>query len=139
VYWEQPGRAILDFGLTAVPAPPEGEFDATESKVIAFTGDHRDDIIKAYQDMGRRVEKEECIVNKEMDWILLDKYCRTWSTLSNYLDKHPQERQASDGKRDIVGRFLLRLREEMERSTGSIPDRFLVEWPTTLLLFHKRS
>ena len=85
------------------------------------------------------MEKEECILNKEMDWILLEKYCRTWSTLSNYLDTHPQERQASDGERDIVGRFLLRLREEMERSTGSIPDRFLVEWPTTLLLFRKRT
>jgi hypothetical protein len=39
--------------------------------------------------MGRHVEKEECILKKKKkDWVLLDKYCRTWGTLSNYLDKH---------------------------------------------------
>lgn len=119
-----------------MPTPPETVFDPNETKVVAFTGSYRDDIVQAYEGMGRRVEKEGCILNKQMDWTLMDRYCRTWSSLSHYLDAHPEEKEM---KVDIVGRFLMRLKEEMRRSTGSVPDTFLVEWPMTVLLFRKRS
>ncbi|KIM24908.1 hypothetical protein M408DRAFT_331571 [Serendipita vermifera MAFF 305830] len=134
-YWEQPGRSILNFGLTAVPAPPAETFDSIESKVIAFTGDYRDDIVQRYRKLGRNVEANECVLDRPMNWTLLDKYCRTWISLSNYRDAHPE---LADEQPDIVNRFLERLREEMQRATGSVPETFVVEWPTTVLLFRKR-
>lgn len=128
----------MDFGLAAVPSPPEDTFNPEESKVVAFTGTYRDDIVQSYQEMGRRVEKEECILDKQMDWMLLDKYCRTWSSLSNYMEAHPEEKLLQ-GNQDIVARFLSRMKEEMESCTGSIPETFTVEWPMTVLLFRRRS
>ena len=143
-YWEQPGRAILDFGLSVVPSPPQQIFDENEANVIAFVGEHRDDIVDAHKTKGRRVESAECVLNKRMDWGLLERYFRTWSSLTNYLVAHPEERRDRDAdggesrQPDIVVRFLGRLQEEMKRSTGSVPESVLVEWPTTVLLYRKR-
>lgn len=143
-YWEQPGRALLDAGLITVPAPPEDSFDASASKVISFSGDQRKDLEADFASSGRQFEKDEIILSKDLTWELLEKYCRTWSSLSNYLEDFPEEkaRKLSNGGKggeegDILDRFLLRLRNEMLKTTGSIPEKVEIEWPMTLLLYRK--
>jgi hypothetical protein len=61
------------------------------------------------------------------------------------LEKFPEEKEkrlSNGGKGgqegDIVDRFLLRLRNEMLKTTGSIPEKVDIEWPVTLLLYRKR-
>jgi hypothetical protein len=144
-YWEQPGRAILDAGLITVPLPPEDSFDMETSKVTSFSGNQRRDLQAALTASGRKVENDKVILNKSLTWELLEKYCRTWSSLSNYLEKFPEEKEkrlSNGGKGgqegDIVDRFLLRLRNEMLKTTGSIPEKVDIEWPVTLLLYRKR-
>jgi trans-aconitate 3-methyltransferase len=144
-YWEQPGRAILDAGLVTVPLPPEDSFDVEASKVISFSGTQRQDIEAALTASGRKVENDEVILNNSLTWELLEKYCRTWSSLSNYLEKYPEEKEkrlSNGGKGgpdgDIVDRFLSRLRNELLKTTGSIPEKVDIEWPVTLLLYRKR-
>lgn len=128
-----------------MPLPPEEGFDVENSRVISFSGDQRQDLEAALTASGRKVENDEFILNKAFTWELLEKYCRTWSSLSNYLEKFPEEREKrlSNGgkggqKGDIVDRFLSRLRNEMLKTTGSIPEKIDIEWPVTLLLYRKR-
>lgn len=142
-YWERPGRPILDAGLTTIPSP-SSPFDPAESEVILFNGKYRDDINN--HNWERNVKVEDVILNKEMTWELLDKYCRTWSALANFLAKHPQEKdkRISDGdsaneQGDIVQRFLAKLKGELEKSGGKVPESLVIEWPMTLLLYRKRS
>jgi hypothetical protein len=144
-YWEQPGRAILDAGLITVPLPPEDSFEVENSKVILFSGNQRQDLEAVLTTSGRKVENDKVILHKELTWELLEKYCRTWSSLSNYLERFPEEKEkrlSNVGKGgqegDILDRFLLRLRNEMLKTTGSIPETVDIEWPMTLLLYRKR-
>jgi hypothetical protein len=143
-YWERPGRPILDAGLTTIPSPPSSAFDPGESEAVLFNGKYREDISNHNWDRKARVE--DVILHKEMTWELLDKYCRTWSAFANFLAKHPQEKdkRISEGdpaneQGDIVQRFLAKLKRELEKSGGKVPESLVIEWPMTLLLYRKRS
>ncbi|KAG8819942.1 hypothetical protein FRC17_010295 [Serendipita sp. 399] len=190
-YWEQPGRAVLDGGLVAVPHPSMvlspsssspsqqhggfGDGDGVsgaelgyEAKVVSFSGEYRPDILRAFETLYRtptattarmgmemqvqvQVQKEGVILVKEMDWEGLERYLRTWSSCSTYLERFPEEKERrrqgdqqnaveerGEGEGDIVQRFLRKLKREMERTRGR-EERLVIEWPLTLLLYHKRS
>ncbi|PVG03965.1 hypothetical protein CPB86DRAFT_311983 [Serendipita vermifera] len=143
-YWEQPGRAIVVDGLLSIPHPPTNAFDASASTIVAFVGNTRPEWDDKFAASGRKIQKEEIVLRKEMTWELLEKYGRTWSSLSNYLDAFPEERSkkvpeaglgGKDG--DILDRLIFRMKEEMRSSHGSVPETLAVEWPMNLLLFRK--
>ncbi|KAG8812694.1 hypothetical protein FRC17_001892 [Serendipita sp. 399] len=187
-YWEQPGRAVLDGGLVAVPHPSmvlspssspsqqhggSGDGDGAsgteigyEAKVVSFSGEYRPDVLRALETLYRtptattagmgmemevEVQKEGVILVKEMDWDGLERYLRTWSSCSTYLERFPEEKERrrqgdqqnaveerEEAEGDIVQRFLTKLKREMERTKGR-EERLVIEWPLTLLLYRKRS
>ncbi|KAG8832331.1 hypothetical protein FRC18_005256 [Serendipita sp. 400] len=183
-YWEQPGRAILDGGLVAVPHPStllplpshDNEKDKAddrtegrkyESKVVLFSGDYRPDVLEAFETIQREsqegvrgkrgptmtIESEDVVLVKEMDWVALEKYFRTWSSYATYLEAFPEEKAkrvaleseagvGGVGEGDIVNRFLSKLKREVGTIRGvekGFPERLVVEWPLALLLYRKRS
>lgn len=143
-YWEQPGRSILDGGLLSIPNPPSSaHFDLSASQVVLYSGSLRPDVFQAFTDYENRqiegkkreIVQEDVVLEKEMTWELLERYCRTWSSLATYLEQHPDEKERRDG--DILQRFLKRMKDEIVSRGEAVPESLTVEWPMTLLLYRK--
>jgi hypothetical protein len=98
---------------------------------VYFVGDHEPNL---------QGDKYPVILKKYLDWDSFDKYLRTWSSLHDYLAKHPDDKDAEG--QDIVNRFV----QEVRKKGGKIPgaaaeawkDGFTAEWPLALLLLRKR-
>ena len=124
------GRSILEGYLKKVPIPTSAPWDSAATRRVYFVGDHEHNLEGG---------KHPIILKKYLSWDSFQQYLRTWSSLHNYLAKHPNDKNA-EGK-DIVDRFVEEVREEGSKIPGADAeawkDGFAAEWPLALLLFRK--
>ncbi|CAE6415610.1 unnamed protein product [Rhizoctonia solani] len=129
-HWQQPGRSILEGYLQKVPVPTSSPWDPTSIRRIYYVGDHEPDL---------QGEKLPIILNKYLTWDAFSSYLRTWSSLHDYLVKHPDDKD-SEG-RDIVDRLAKEVYEKGEilpnTDAKAWKDGFVAEWPLALLLVKK--
>ncbi|KAF8577836.1 S-adenosyl-L-methionine-dependent methyltransferase [Ramaria rubella] len=136
LYWEQPGRSILDNHFLDVPKAPEPDFKDHEH--IFWTGDYYPAISSP----------RPTLLRKGVSWEGFQAYLRTFSALYAFHEKHPEDaskrtglaHRPSDGKGgDIVERFWWRLKDEIAKHNGGDEGEEVdIEWPMAMLLF-KRS
>ncbi|OBZ78374.1 Trans-aconitate 3-methyltransferase [Grifola frondosa] len=106
-YWEQPGRAILDDHLLAIPDATQvvpGAF--REFTRVFFTGAHDPGLPDA----------RPVILRKTMTWAELMEYLRTASALHTFLERNPEDMKHPDG--DIAVRAWKGLKAEAARQDG---------------------
>ncbi|KEP54033.1 putative S-adenosylmethionine-dependent methyltransferase [Rhizoctonia solani 123E] len=129
-HWQQPGRSILEGYLQKVPVPTCAPWDPTSIRRVYYVGDHEPSL---------QGEKLPIILRKHLTWDAFNSYLRTWSSLHDYLVKHPDDKD-SEG-RDIVDRFIREVYEKGEKLPGTNAkvwrEGFVAEWPLVLLLLKK--
>ncbi|GAB1520779.1 trans-aconitate methyltransferase 1 [Rhizoctonia solani] len=129
-HWQQPGRSILEGYLQKIPLPTSSPWDPSSIRRIYYVGDHEPDL---------QGEKLPIILKKYLTWDAFKSYLRTWSSLHDYLVKHPNDKD-SEG-RDIVDRLVKEVYEKGESlpdaDTKAWKDGFIAEWPLALLLLKK--
>jgi hypothetical protein len=124
------GRSILEGYLQKVPVPTSPPWDPSSIRRIYYVGDHEPDL---------QGEKLPIVLTKYLSWDAFRSYLRTWSSLHDYLVKHPNDKD-SEG-RDIVDRLVKEVYEKGENladtDTKAWKDGFIAEWPLALLLLKK--
>jgi hypothetical protein len=73
------------------------------------------------------------ILRKRMSWDELLGYFRTWSSLHTYHERHPADRERSDG--DIAVRFWNELKDGAAAKSNE--EKVDVEWPVAMILVKK--
>ncbi|KAG9074453.1 hypothetical protein FS749_013989 [Ceratobasidium sp. UAMH 11750] len=130
-HWEQPGRSILEGYLQKVPVPTTPPWDPASTRRVYFVGTH---------EPAMQGEKHPVILFKYLSWDAFHQYLRTWSSLHNYLDNHPNDKDQEG--RDIVDRFVKNVREQGEKLEGTDVEGwkqgFTAEWPLALILLRKQ-
>ncbi|KAF8755081.1 S-adenosyl-L-methionine-dependent methyltransferase [Rhizoctonia solani] len=127
-HWQQPGnymRSILRVLDSTVlrsldsrrlsskdPLPTSSPWDPSSIRRIYYVGDHEPDL---------QGEKLPIILKKYLTWDAFKSYLRTWSSLHDYLVKHPNDKD-SEG-RDIVDRLLRRCTKKEKVYQTRIPKR----------------
>jgi len=125
VYWQQPGRSILDNHLLQVPEALDvvpGQFAPLDR--VFFTGLH-------YPSLP---SPRPVILHKKVTWANLHSYFRTWSCLHTYHERYPEDRDRPDG--DIAARFFKALKDGVKEQGGAVDDNddIDVEWPVALIM-----
>ncbi|KAF7984927.1 hypothetical protein HWV62_9835 [Athelia sp. TMB] len=136
-HWQQPGRAILDAHLVAVPAPTDA-FSAFER--VYFTVRLIDIARTAGAHYPALPAARPVIMRKSVSWADLQAYLRTWSALHTYHERFPADLQRADG--DIAARLVRALQRgvagEGEGGVGEgDADEVELEFPLALLLATK--
>ncbi|KAB5595927.1 Trans-aconitate 3-methyltransferase [Ceratobasidium theobromae] len=130
-HWQQPGRSILEGYLQRIPTPTDAPWDPASNRRVYFVGDHEPEL---------QGEKHPVILKKYLSWANFSQYLRTWSSLHDYLDKHPEDKDSSGG--DISDRFVREVREAGEKipeaDAKAWEDGFEAEWPLALYLLRRR-
>ncbi|KAJ1303382.1 hypothetical protein OPQ81_011574 [Rhizoctonia solani] len=129
-HWQQPGRSILEGYLQKVPLPTSPPWDTSLTRRVYYVGDHEPSL---------QGEKLPVILKKYLTWDCFKSYLRTWSSLHDYLVKHPDDKDSKG--RDIVDRFVNEVYEKGEKlpntDTKAWKEGFVAEWPLALLLLKK--
>ncbi|CAE6458204.1 unnamed protein product [Rhizoctonia solani] len=129
-HWQQPGRSILEGYLQKVPIPTSQPWDPASIRRIYYVGDHEPSL---------QGEKLPIILKKYLTWDAFKSYLRTWSSLHDYLAKHPGDKDTEG--RDIVDRFVRNVYEKgaelPNTDTNAWKEGFIAEWPLALLLLKK--
>lgn len=161
-YWEQPGRSIVNQGLEPVPFPTTyaeiaEQWDASTAfkRTFSTQGLEKDQIWSSWppltstqleadgltQEVKREFtgEQKDVTMDKTLDWDQLASYLRTWSATHTYLQQHPEEKEQKGGK-DVVDRFLVKLREEVTRANGGKEVQELhLRWPLCFVMIKKKA
>ncbi|KAE8268596.1 hypothetical protein A4X09_0g3741 [Tilletia walkeri] len=138
-YFEKPGRTILERGLVDVPWPwqlnkkddPALErWDQTSATRTMYSVSSPNPewppINNASQAAGR-------VMDLVVTWEGLERYLRTASAVNNFLHQHPND-AAQHGGRDVVHRFVDRLKERIPRDT----EKLRLQWPLSLMMIKAR-
>ncbi|EPQ30926.1 uncharacterized protein PFL1_01824 [Pseudozyma flocculosa PF-1] len=154
-YWEQPGRSIISNCFADIPFPTAPEWDqATAIRRVFSTegllpeqiparwppqaspGSPRPDTASLSAEARAELETPGNL-EKSMTWEMMSSYLHTWSSVHNFLEEHPGDRD--DPRGDVVERFLRRLRDEIGRGErgGRIPERVTLRWPVGFLFVKK--
>jgi SAM-dependent methyltransferase len=126
LYWEQPGRSIINNHLVEVPEGNEvvpGAFSDFER--VFFTGDH-------YPSLP---SPRSVIMCKRMSWNDLLSYINTWSSLHTFRLRNPAD--AENPRGDIAVRFWKDLMEGAEREDGRTVeghDEVDIELPLAMIM-----
>jgi SAM-dependent methyltransferase len=126
LYWEQPGRSIINNHLVEVPEGNEvvpGAFSDFER--VFFTGDH-------YPSLP---SPRSVIMCKKMTWNDLLSYINTWSSLHTFRLRNPTDAEKPRG--DIAVRFWKDLMEGAEREDGRTVeghDEVDIELPLAMIM-----
>ncbi|EST04849.1 Methyltransferase type 11 [Kalmanozyma brasiliensis GHG001] len=155
-YWEQPGRSIVNAGLSPVPFPftyPEmaSHWDEGSAfkRTFSTTGlpkEHHwsswppptthpltaslpDEVASEFTG-----KQESATMDKHLDWSQLASYLRTWSATHTYLSEHPNE------KADVVDRFVQQLKQAVTRENGGNEvEQLHLRWPLCFVMVQKKS
>lgn len=88
-----------------------------------FLGDH-------YPDLPNT---RPVILRKKTTWEGFEEYLRSYSSLRNFQDCHPTDRERADG--DIVVRFMEKIKKGMREEDGAADDDVVeIEWPLALIM-----
>ena len=157
-YWEQPGRSIINQGLSPVPFPttyPDiasyWDVDKAFKRTFSTKGLGKDQIWSSWPPLpttpldvtglGEEVKRafegdQDVTMDKWMDWDQLASYLRTWSATHTYLQQHPQD---GKGGKDVVGRFLDQLKDEVTRANGGKEvEQLHLRWPLCFVMIKKK-
>jgi SAM-dependent methyltransferase len=145
-YWQQPGRAIVEALLDPIPFPsPPAEIRTSDSWTdfpLAEPNLPQPDSMSASDGNGEwdpasfiRLKTvsgsgDKLAIRKTLDWLALAAYLRTSSALHKYEEAHPEET-------DVVGAYVRKLREAVEREAGHEVATVDVEWPAVVVLAGK--
>ncbi|EJT99573.1 S-adenosyl-L-methionine-dependent methyltransferase [Dacryopinax primogenitus] len=123
--WEQPGRSIVEALLDPIPSPGL-PFDPSTEQRIKYSG--------SYFPKPEVPDPQPVILSKRMNRQDLDTYARTFSALHTFWEKHPEDKQRSDG--DFATRFVARMMQVISEDGGNT-NEFTVDWPAGLILVKK--
>ncbi|KAJ3842710.1 S-adenosyl-L-methionine-dependent methyltransferase [Lentinula raphanica] len=154
-YWERPGRTILERHLVDVPEPKQ--ILGTESNLMAdtdrvyFSGPYHETSPTISPSSNPSVTLP-VILRSQSTWNGLLGYFHTFSSLHNYIEKHPDDAK-NHGGQSIAERTWSELmegaekeekeRKELEGEDGSKDfhikgeDELVVEWPVAMILVKK--
>jgi trans-aconitate 3-methyltransferase len=76
------------------------------------------------------------IMRKKMPWEGLLSYLYTFSSLQNYHEKYPADKDDPDG--DIAQRFFKELQKHASQKDGGSSSEVEVEWPMALIVARRR-
>ncbi|KAF8637041.1 hypothetical protein AX16_010896 [Volvariella volvacea WC 439] len=120
-HFQRPGRTILENHLQDVPAPSEilQSAELTDFQRVYFTGGHYS-LLPASQ--TRKV-----IMRKEMNWVQILGYLRSWSALHTYHELYPEDLPApldsrfleDDAELSKVAGYLLGLSDSTHPHGGN--------------------
>ncbi|CDW97082.1 hypothetical protein [Sporisorium scitamineum] len=159
-FWEQPGRSIINQGLSPVPFPTSyhelasfWDDSSAFKRTFSTTGLEKDQIWSSWPplttsplecDLAKEVKEEfegkheETTMDKYLNWDQLASYLRTWSATHTYLTQHPDDKEKNGGK-DVVDRFLQQLREEVKRANGGKEvEQLHLRWPLCFVMIKKK-
>ncbi|KAJ3899113.1 S-adenosyl-L-methionine-dependent methyltransferase [Lentinula edodes] len=151
-YWERPGRTILERHLVDVPEPKKvlGEsVTLTDTDRVYFSGPYHDTSPTTSPSPNAPITLP-IILRSQSTWNGLLGYFHTFSSLHNYLEKHPDDALKHGGK-TIAERTWTELMEgaekeerenkELEEQAGEVrvrgEDELIVEWPVAMVLAKK--
>lgn len=161
-YWEQPGRSIVNQGLEPVPFPtsyPDLASHWDESTAFKRTfstlGLKKDQIWSSWppltstpltiNGLSEQVkqefegQQEDATMDKHLSWAQLASYLRTWSATHTYLAEHKDEKEQHGG-RDVVDRFLEKLKDEVTRANGGKEvEELHLRWPLCFVMIKKKA
>ena len=160
-YWEQPGRSIINQGLSPVPFPTNFPDLASAwnegsafKRTFSTSGLTPEQVWSTWpplttspleakglsEEVKREFEGEQegCTMDKHLNWNQLASYLRTWSATHTYLNEHKGEKEEKGGK-DVVDRFIERLREEVKRGNGGEEvEKLHLRWPLCFVMVQKK-
>jgi hypothetical protein len=74
-------------------------------------------------------------MDKILNWDQLASYLRTWSAAHTYLAQHDDKDEQG---RDVVDRFVSRLKEEVQRANGGKEvEKLHLRWPLCFVMIKK--
>ncbi|SAM83130.1 related to TMT1-trans-aconitate methyltransferase [Ustilago bromivora] len=159
-YWEQPGRSIVNQGLEPIPFPhsypdiaPQWDSSTALKRTFSTAGLTWDQIWSSWpplttsplnadgltQEVRKAFEGEqkEATMDKHLTWDQLGSYLRTWTATHAYLTEHKGDKEEHAGK-DVVDRFLEKLKKEVERANGGQEvQRLHLRWPLCFVMVKK--
>lgn len=160
-YWEQPGRSILNQGLEPVPFPhtypelaPYWEPATAFKRTFSTQGLTKEQVWTTWPPLttapleapglSAEVKKEfegdqnTATLDRHLTWDQVEKYMRTFSAAHTYLSEHKNDKEEHGGK-DIVDRFMERLRKEVTKANdGKEVDKLLLRWPLCFVMIQKK-
>ncbi|KAJ4469199.1 S-adenosyl-L-methionine-dependent methyltransferase [Lentinula aciculospora] len=157
-YWERPGRTILERHLVDVPEPKQALGQSgimTDTDRVYFSGPYHETSPTNSPSLNAPVTLP-IILRSQSTWNGLLGYFHTFSSLHNYIEKHPDDAQKHGGK-TLAERTWMELmegaeKEEQERKQleGAVEkdklgkevkikgeDELVVEWPVAMVLAKK--
>ncbi|KAG9013134.1 hypothetical protein FRB94_003574 [Tulasnella sp. JGI-2019a] len=148
-FWQQPGRGILERHIQEISFPDSKDWDNSSTRRIHFAGDLAPELkdMPFYQlskseeapwDMPSDEEfKTDSILQKKLTWEGIRSYLWTWSSLHNYHEKNPEdkERRGKGQDGDIADRFIETLRGKVPPGTETLE----VAWPVSLMMIKKKA
>lgn len=161
-YWEQPGRSIVNNALGPVPFPTDPELASKLSSQQRELWDASSAFRRIYSTEGLPSEHfaaawpstpanaqpsyiaeldQDGTMDKQVTWSQLASYLRTWSACHAFLEQHPDDKaQSGDGKRDIVDRFVDRLKEQVFAADGNRDrEKVSLRWPVGFVMIQKKA
>ncbi|ETS59479.1 hypothetical protein PaG_06397 [Moesziomyces aphidis] len=156
-YWEQPGRSIVNQGLSPIPFPttyPDiaAHWNAASAfkRTFSTSGLATDQIWPEWppltttpltaeldEQVKRQFEGEQkdATMDKILNWDQLASYMRTWSAAHTYLAQHDDKDEQG---RDVVDSFVSRLKEEVQRANGGKEvEKLHLRWPLCFVMIKK--
>lgn len=155
-YWEQPGRSIVNQGLNPVPFPTGPQWDAETAfkRTFSTQGLTKEQVWSSWPALTTSPldapgltnevrsefegEQEAATMDKHLSWDQLKSYLRTWSATHTYLTEHPGDKEKNGGK-DVVDRFVERLRQEVTKENGGKEvEELHLRWPLCFVMIKKK-
>ncbi|KAK7451231.1 trans-aconitate methyltransferase 1 [Stygiomarasmius scandens] len=131
-YWERPGRTILERHLIDVPEPKDvGVNVLSETERVYFAGPYHTETLPSTHTLP-------VIMRSQTTWNGLLGYLNTFSSLHNWVEKHPGEEKLSER----FWRDLMKEAEKVKQDKGEKvalkgEDELTIEWPVALVLGKK--
>jgi SAM-dependent methyltransferase len=129
-YWPEPGRSIVQNKLRDIQPPHETWEDIRR---IEYEPRAR----------GPRSGEGHLLLERRMKLGDVEEYVRTWSSVHNWLQDHPEAKRAKEGGMgDVVDEMFERMVEEEEewkQAKSSWKEKYVdIEWGSGVLLARKR-
>ncbi|KAN0064971.1 trans-aconitate methyltransferase 1 [Thecaphora frezii] len=137
-YYAQPGRSVVDGGLTKVPWPFEIDVEGADqwsresATRLQYSTLGLDARFKDKEWPPEAPDAKELCMDQRIGWEGLAAQLKTSSAYHSYCREHPE-----DGEK-IIPRFIERLRESVEKIKGGPVEELLLRRPLVILSVKKQ-
>jgi len=145
-YWSQPGRSIVEGRYRAI-RPPEGEWEDVqrweyEPPFEVSASEQEETEVRepvegndGEEGFGKLVKEGQEILRRTMKLGDIEEYIRTWSSVHNWIEKHPErKRKLDDGKGDIIDEMMQAAAEAEGWSNRWREQQVEIAWGHGLIL-----